>query len=150
MRMIALVVVAALCGLIGTVASAQGEWIDDFDKALAKAKESGKPVLADFSGSDWCGWCVKLEKEVFSQKEFKDYASKSLVCALVDFPKDKEQRAELKKMNRTLMEKYKVEGFPTVLVLDSNGKELGRTGYMEGGPEAFIAQLKKIIGAKAK
>ncbi len=144
MRMtVSLLLAAMLFGIMGA-ASAE-DWGQDFDKALKEAKESGKPVLVDFSGSDWCGWCVKLEKEVFSKDEFKEFAKKNLVCLLVDFPRKKEQSAELKKKNKELSEKYKIEGFPTVLLLDATGKELDRTGYQEGGPTAYVKYLKEAI-----
>ena len=122
-----------------------GEWREDFDQALATAKEQNKYVLVDFSGSDWCGWCIKLDKEVFSQPAFKDYAEKNLVLALLDFPRRKEQAEALKKRNADLLEKYGVEGFPTVLVLSPDGDVVGRTGYMPGGPEAYIKHVQKFI-----
>mgnify|MGYP000232868317 CR=1 FL=1 len=67
------------------------DWETDFKKASSAARDSGKYILLDFSGSDWCGWCIRLEKEVFSQDAFKDFAEKKLVCVLVDFPHAKKQ-----------------------------------------------------------
>ena len=86
------------------------EWETDFKKALATAKTSGKYIMLDFSGSDWCGWCIKLEKEVFSQDAFKDFAEKNLVCVLVDFPRKKNQTGEQKQQNRDLATKYGIRG----------------------------------------
>jgi len=119
-------------------------WMTNHAKALEKAKAEKKIVLMDFTGSDWCGWCIRLDKEIFSQKEFKDYAAKNLVLLKLDFPRKKALSAELQKQNEQLNDKYKVEGFPTVIVLDSEGKQVGQLGYMEGGPSAFIAALKKL------
>jgi thioredoxin-related protein len=120
------------------------QWGTDVAKAEAQAKAEKKMVMMDFTGSDWCGWCIKLHKEVFSQPDFAKYAKDNLVLVEVDFPRAKKQSAELKKANQALQEKYKIEGYPTIIVLDSAGKKIGETGYVEGGPKAFIAELEKI------
>jgi len=122
-------------------------WTQDYDKALEYAAKSKRPILLDFTGSDWCGWCIKLHDEVFVKDAFKAYADKNLVLVELDFPRSKPQSDEVKKRNRALAQKYGVRGFPTIVVLDSTGKKvLGRTGYVRGGPDAFIAEVKKIIG----
>jgi thioredoxin-related protein len=109
-------------------------WETDFKKASSAAKASGKYMLLDFSGSDWCGWCIRLEKEVFSQDAFKDFAEKNLVCVLVDFPRAKEQTEELKRQNLDLERKYDIKGYPTIIVLSPDGKPVAKTGYLQGGP----------------
>jgi thioredoxin-related protein len=119
-------------------------WMTDLPKAQAKAKTENKLVMMDFTGSDWCGWCIKLHKEVFSKPEFSEYAKKNLVLVEVDFPRSKEQSAELKKTNQALQGKYKIEGYPTIIVLNGEGKKVGELGYMAGGPAAFIAELEKL------
>ncbi len=119
-------------------------WLTDLPKAQAKAKEEKKLVLMDFTGSDWCPWCIKLTKEVFSQPEFADYAKKNLVLVEVDFPRKKQQSAELKKANQALEEKYKIKGYPTIVVLDSEGKKVGELNYEPGGAKPFIAELEKL------
>ncbi|MBT3198788.1 MAG: thioredoxin family protein [Phycisphaerales bacterium] len=122
-------------------------WTEDFDKAVKYAAATKRPLLLDFSGSDWCGWCIKLHNEVFVKDAFKTYADKNLVLVEVDFPRGKKQSAEVKARNSKLAAQYGVRGFPTVVILDSTGKkELGRTGYVKGGPEAFIAAVKNITG----
>ncbi len=120
-------------------------WETDFEKALATAKDSGKHMLLDFSGSDWCGWCIRLEKEVFSQDAFKDFAKENLVCVLVDFPRAKEQTDELKQQNLELARKYGIKGYPTIIILSPDGKPVGITGYLQGGPWEYSRHLKKII-----
>jgi len=120
------------------------QWTTDLSKAQAKAKAEKKMVMLDFTGSDWCGWCIKLHKEVFSKPEFAKYAKDNLVLVEVDFPHEKKQTEELKKANEALQEKYKIEGYPTIIVLDSQGQKIGETGYTPGGPKAFIAELDKI------
>jgi protein disulfide-isomerase len=137
----------ALCALL-QAGAAELKWLTDLPKAQAQAKKENKQVLMDFTGSDWCGWCIKFNKEVLSTPEFAAYAAKNLVLVEVDFPRKKEQSAELKKANKALGSKYKVGGYPTFVVLDKDGKEVGRQGgYSAGGPTAFIA---KLDGFKAK
>lgn len=143
-----LMVLAAVA--VGAGAYASEGWETDFAKASAKAKAEGKHILIDFSGSDWCGWCVKLDKEVFSQAAFKDYAKENLVLVLADFPHDKsKQSAELQKQNNELKDKFGIRGFPTVFILNPEGKTVNKTGYQAGGPEAYVEYIKKVI-AEAK
>jgi protein disulfide-isomerase len=98
----------------------------------------------DFTGSDWCGWCIMLDKEIFSKPEFKEYASKNLVLLELDFPRNKRMPAETVAQNERLAIQYRISGFPTVLVFDSAGKQVGMLGYLPGGPQAFIAQLERL------
>lgn len=143
-----LTVLAAVAISAGAFAS-EG-WETDFEKAKAKAKAENKHILIDFSGSDWCGWCVKLDKEVFSKDAFKAYAKENLVLVLADFPRDKSgQSAKLQAQNDKLAKEFGVRSFPTVFVLDSAGKPVAKTGYQAGGPEAYVEHIKKLI-AEAK
>ncbi|MEO7678731.1 MAG: thioredoxin family protein [Verrucomicrobiota bacterium] len=119
-------------------------WTTDVPKAQAEAKADNKLVMLDFTGSDWCGWCIKLHKEVFDTAEFSEYAKKNLVLVEVDFPNKKPQTASLKKANHALQAKYGVEGYPTIIVLNGEGKKVGQLGYMAGGPKAFIAKLEGL------
>jgi len=144
-----LMVLAAV--VVGTGAYASEGWETDFAKASAKAKAEGKYMLIDFSGSDWCGWCVKLDKEVFSKAAFKEYAKDNLVLVLADFPRDKsKQSAELQKQNNELKDKFGIRGFPTVYILSPEGKTVNQTGYQPGGPEAYVDYIKKIIAGEKK
>src|SRR5271154_233478 len=93
-------------------------------KAPAKAKAENKLVMMDFTGSDWCSWCMKLNKEIFSQPEFAQYASKNIVAVEVDFPRHKEMSDEQKQANAKLAKKYGIEGYPTVIVLNGDGKKV--------------------------
>jgi len=132
----------ACCALL-QAGAAELNWLTDLPKAQATAKTENKQVLLDFTGSDWCGWCIKFNKEVLSTPEFAEYAAKHLVLVEVDFPRKKEQSGELKKANKALGSKYKVDGYPTFVVLNKEGKEIGRQeGYAAGGPKAFIAKLE--------
>ena len=138
--------VALAAVVISSGAFAAEGWMTDFEKAKEVAKEKNLPILIDFSGSDWCGWCIKLDKEVFSQQDFKDYAKDNLVMVLADFPSDKsKQSAELQKQNEQLAKEFGVKGFPTVYLLNAEGKAVAKTGYEPGGPEAYIANIKKLL-----
>ena len=129
---------------------AGSKWETDFVKAKKTAKKTNRYMLVDFSGSDWCGWCIKLDEEVFSKKKFKSYAKENLVCVLLDFPRRKKLKKSLREQNEKLKQEYAVRGFPTVLVLSPEGKLVQRTGYQKGGPENYVAHLKKIIDPHRK
>ena len=123
--------------------AAENAWLTDLPKAQAQAKAENKIVLLDFTGSDWCGWCIKFRKEVLDTTQFQGYADKHVVLVELDYPRHKEQSGDLKKANAALKNKYKVTGFPTLVVLDQDGREIGRqVGFDEGGPKAFIAKLE--------
>jgi len=143
MKKIILTVAAALAA--GVFAMPAG-FTDDWDAALKKAAAEKKTVLALFTGSDWCIWCQRLEGEVLSQKAFSDEVGKTFVPVFLDFPSDKSLVPEAKqKRNRELAEKYAVRGFPTVLLLDAQGKVLAQTGYQKGGPEKYLAHVKGLV-----
>lgn len=127
-----------------SVTAGELNWMTDAAKAQAQAKTENKLVFLDFTGSDWCGWCIKLDKEVFSTPEFAEYAKKNLVLVEVDFPRKKKLSDVQKKANQALQEKYKIEGYPTIIVLNGEGKKVGEMGYMRGGPKPFIAELDKL------
>jgi thioredoxin-related protein len=122
------------------------EWLTDLPTALGRARKENKVVLLDFTGSDWCGWCMKLKREVFDQLEFAGYANANLIMVEVDFPKRKSLSLEQVNANSALAAKYSVDGYPTIIVLDSDGRRIGQTGYMPGGPSAFIAELERFPG----
>ena len=125
------------------VNAAETTWLTDLPKAQAQAKAENKIVLMDFTGSDWCGWCIKFRKEVLDTPEFQEYAAKNVVLVELDYPSKKVQTDDLKKANAGLKKQYTISGFPTLVVLDKDGKEIGRqVGYSEGGPKAFIAKLE--------
>jgi thioredoxin-related protein len=126
-------------------AETQSDWLNDYNKAQEEAKANHKLLLLNFTGSDWCGWCIKFEKEILSQPQFKNYAHDHLVLVELDFPRRKSQPVEVKKQNVQLAQQYEVLGFPTIVVLNGNGQKLWQfDGYFPGGPEAFIAELQKL------
>jgi protein disulfide-isomerase len=126
------------------VPAAKSGWLTNLDEAKKEAQAKNRLLLMDFTGSDWCGWCIMLDKEVFSKSEFKEYASKNLVLLELDFPRMKKMPPEITAQNEQLAVKYGIQGFPTVVVFDSTGKPLGALGSQAGGPQVFIAQLEKL------
>ncbi len=102
-------------------------------------------MLLEFCGSDWCGWSMKLNKEVLSQGEFKKFAKDNLVCVQLDFPKKKQLSKKQQEQNAKLAEKYKVKGYPTVIVLSPQGELVAQTGYQEGGATKYVEYLKGVI-----
>ena len=122
-------------------------WTTDYSAALAQAKQQNKLVLLDFTGSDWCGYCKLLDKEVFSDASFKDFAGKNFIPVTIDFPRGTKLSDALTQQNDKLQEQFKIEGFPTLIVVSPDGKELGRmTGYDPGsGPKAVIGQLQGYL-----
>ena len=125
-----------------TVSAPKADWATDFEAAKADAAKSGRKLLLDFTGSDWCIYCQKLDAEVLATPEFKSFA-KDYVLVCVDFPKAKELPAAEKKQNDALGERFKIEGYPTLIVADASGTEVRRAvGYEPGsGPGAYLAQL---------
>ena len=121
-------------------------WLTDLNKAQSQARSEKKALLVNFTGSDWCGWCIRLQREVFSKAEFDGYARKNLVLVEVDFPQRKAQSEAQRRANMALAQRFSVEGYPTLVVLDNSGKELGRLGYESGGPKAFLAKLSRLTG----
>jgi len=115
------------------------------DKAKEVAKAEGKSILINFTGSDWCSWCHKIRDEILTKDEFKTYADENLVLVLADFPKRKEQSPSEKAHAQSLGKTYGVQGLPTLLIVDVDGNEIGKLGYMEGGPKPFVDEIKRII-----
>ena len=143
MKKIAVMLLA--CCALAQVIAAEPQKLTSVPQALAQARKENKMVLLDFTGSDWCGWCMKFKKETLDTPEFTEYAAKNLVFVELDYPHKTPQSVDLKKANKALLAQHKVESFPTFVLLDKDGKELGRqVGYKPGGPAAFITRLDKF------
>ncbi len=149
---VALASVLLMCGCYPKAVAADPPeiWQKNYEAALKQAAAENKFVLIDFSGSDWCGWCIKLDKEVFSQDEFISYAKDNLIPVLVDFPRKSPLTAEQKKSNEALAQQYKIQGFPTVLILNPKGEVVERTGYQPGGAAKYVEFIKGVIAGDNK
>jgi thioredoxin-related protein len=123
-------------------------WLTDMEKAKTEARASHKQILLNFSGSDWCGPCIKLTREVFQNKAFKEYADTKLELVNADFPRQKKNKLDKNqtKMNETLADQYNKAGtFPLTLLLDENGKVLKKWEGNPGlSPEQFVSQLQAV------
>jgi protein disulfide-isomerase len=123
-------------------------WHDSMDAAMEASAETGKPILADFTGSDWCGWCTKLKNDVFETREFKQWARENVILLELDYPKRLSQPAAIKQQNAELKSRYSINGYPTVLLLSSDGSPIGkRLGYRDN-PTDWISsaefELQKV------
>lgn len=133
----------------GAPAAGEAEWFADYDKAVEAAKAQKKDLLVDFTGSDWCGWCIKLHKEVFEQPEFKAAAPADFVLCALDFPNGEAAKAKVPNpaRNQELSQKHEVRGFPTILLLTADGEVIAQTGYQPGGAKPYLEHLSKIRSA---
>jgi protein disulfide-isomerase len=128
-------------------------WHDNLEKAMKISKKSKKPLMLFFTGSDWCGWCIRLQKEVFKTKEFTDWAKDNVVLVELDFPRNTSKLTpETQNQNSQLQQVFQVQGYPTVWLVKANKKDgktnfekLGSTGYVAGGPTAWLAVANGII-----
>jgi len=134
----------------GSAVLAAGDgWVTDFDAAKASAKAQGKYMLVDFTGSDWCGWCIRLKKEVFSKEYFKTEAPRNFILVELDFPRSKKKMTpKLIAQNNKLRDKYGVRGYPTIFLMDAEGKIFAKTGYRAGGPEKYVEHLNSLVEGK--
>ena len=129
-------------------------WLVNLEDAEKISRETGKPILATFTGSDWCGWCIRLKNEVFTTKEFKAWAKENVVLLEVDFPKRFKLPNEIAAQNAGMQRAFKVGGYPTIWVFDSYVDEttgrrginaLAKSGYLQGGPSIWTADIEKKV-----
>ena len=121
-------------------------WVADYDEAVKIARQEGKNLLVDFTGSDWCGWCIKLHDEVFQHEEFLRYAARGYVLVSLDFPRTEEAKAKVPnpERNAELLALHQIRGYPTILLMTPDGAVFAQTGYQAGGPAAYVAHLEEI------
>ena len=131
-------------------AAPAGSWNTDFAEAQRQARDEDKDLLLNFTGSDWCGFCIELEDAVFTRKAFVDLARNEFVLVEVDFPAKKPQSDAVKQQNAELKQRYGVAGYPTVLLIDSEGNPYAQTGYLEGGPDEYLEHLGELRQNKGK
>ncbi|MCK5051651.1 MAG: thioredoxin family protein [Candidatus Cloacimonetes bacterium] len=120
-------------------------WFTNLEKAQEVAQERNIPIFIHFTGSDWCGWCWKLEEEVYSKPIFQEYVAENMVMVTIDFPKNIKLPAEVVTYNRNLATRFDIKGFPTVQLLNPDGSPIAQTGFQYGGPEKYIEHLKELL-----
>ena len=133
-------------------------WHEDLNEAVAISQKENKPLMLFFTGSDWCGWCIRLQKEVFFKPEFTKWANENVVLVELDYPRKKAQSKELKAQNSQLQQQFQVRGYPTIWFVkadkNSSGQvnlsQLGKTGYVKGGPAAWIETANQLLFPQTK
>jgi len=125
--------------------AAKPGWTENFEQAQKQAASEQRFLLLDFTGSDWCGWCIKIDKDVFAKQDFKSFSEKRLMLVELDFPQGKTLPDAVKSQNSELQRKFKVNGYPTLVLLSPAGKEVTR---WEGFKPTFLEELKKTVGEK--
>jgi len=143
---------AASCAAMLSPVFAGGEgWTSDFAAAKKQAADENKSLLVDFTGSDWCGWCIKLNEEVFQHDPFKEGVKDKFVLVELDYPRDKSKLSEeTQAQNEELRKAYAVQGYPTILLMDAEGRPFARTGYQAGGPEKYVEHLDELLQSLTK
>ncbi len=147
-RLFSLFIAVALLGLWGCSNQAKTndlKWYDNLQTAVNVAQKSGHPIMVDFTGSDWCVWCKRLNAEVFSHDEFVNYAKNNLVLVKIDFPQNIPQSQATKYYNNQLAQRFGVKGFPTIVLLKSDGTPVAVTGYQAGGASAYVEHIKSLL-----
>ncbi|HEY1582874.1 MAG TPA: thioredoxin family protein [Chthoniobacterales bacterium] len=142
LRLALLTLIVSLFAASG--ARAEANWLTDFSKAQEEAKSEHKLLLLEFTGSDWCIWCKRLEAEILSQPEFANFAKENLVLVRADFPRAKPLSDEVRKQNMQLAQRFGINSFPTIIVLNGESTPVATLGYVPGGPDVFIKQLKAL------
>ena len=147
-----LLICVLLIGSLNLYSQENDGWLLNFDKAAELSMKTGKPILANFTGSDWCGWCIRLKKEVFVTPAFKKWAKENVILLELDYPRRAPQTEEIKKQNRELQQFFKVRGYPTLHMFNvgiADGKtqitNLGKMGYLAGGPTPWIANANNYL-----
>jgi protein disulfide-isomerase len=142
---------------VGTYATQAQElkWYTDVKEAITVSNKENKPMLMFFTGSDWCGWCIRLQNEVLKTPEFTKWASQNVILVELDYPTKTQQTAEIKAQNNELQQAFGIQGFPTIYFTSAESKDgkvnfkgLGKTGYVAGGPSAWLAVAEGIVHPK--
>ena len=136
-----------ICGssVPSTASASKLNWMTNYEEALNRAKTEKKNLLLFFTGSDWCGWCYKLDSEVLSTIDFSDMVGDKFVFVLIDFPLKSSLDPKQVAQNKELQKKFNIKGFPTIVLLDSQQEQIGTVGYRPGGPKAYSEYLMKMV-----
>lgn len=122
------------------------QWLESHPEAVAQSQSTGKPILAFFTGSDWCKYCGLLDHQVLSSPVFSKWAKENVILLKLDFPREQKLSEELESQNKALMARYRVTGFPTVIVMNAEGEPLAQAGYEPVSAEEWIQSLEQQLG----
>lgn len=140
----------ALASNLNLDASSQGnqgiQWQTNYENALNQAKASGQPIILFFTGSDWCGWCNRLEEEVFDTAEFANLSGNKFIFLKIDYPLYTALSPQITAQNKQLKKRYDIKSFPTLVIIDPQEQQIGTTGYRAGGARQYATHLDKLIG----
>lgn len=150
-----IVLIVLLLSSLSTINAQEITWHTDMAKATELSIKQKKPLLLFFTGSDWCGWCIRLQKEVLKTDEFAKWAKDNVVLVELDFPRRTPQDEAIKKQNFELQNMFQVRGYPTIWFVSPEKKDakinlngIGNTGYVAGGPEKWLAAANGILNSK--
>lgn len=150
-------IIFTLVLILGTLSiqSQELKWETNIDKAMEVSNKTKKPMLLFFTGSDWCGWCIRLQNEVLKTPEFAKWANDNVVLVELDFPRRTPQAPELQQQNQGLAQAFQIAGYPTIWLVTgskkdgkTNFEQLGKTGYVAGGPATWIEGADQILKNK--
>lgn len=150
-------IVITLFLIVGSMSMQAQElvWETNLEKASQVSMKTKKPLLLFFTGSDWCGWCIRLQKEVLKTPEFTAWAKENVILVELDFPRKTPQTPEMQKQNMELQQLFEVRGYPTVWFAKPSKKDgkvnlekMGSTGYVAGGPANWLAIANPIVKSK--
>lgn len=125
--------------------SSRIKWLTNYDEALQLSSKSTKPIILFFTGSDWCSWCIKLENEALGTQEFADVAEDKFIFVKLDFPLNRQSPQDLSTQNKHLQKQFGVNGFPSIVIIDANQKQIGTAGYRQGGGKQYALYLLKLV-----
>ena len=143
------IAIACLLAIPLSLCAEPSEWLIDFEAAKKKAAEEKKSLLVNFTGSDWCGYCIRLEKEVFSKDAFREGVKDKFVLVTIDYPEDESKVDDkTRAQNEKLGEQYHVDGYPTIMLADAAARPYAFTGYEPGGADKYMAHLNDLMAVK--
>lgn len=149
MKRLSLLIAFCLATLVSGIEASSIQWMTNYDQALQAGKQSSKPLVLLFTGSDWCTWCIKLEKESLDTSEFADAAGDKFIFVKLDFPRSTLSNVGTSSQNNALRERFKVMGFPTVVIVDPVAdKKIASTGYKAGGGRQYAQHLLNLAGQR--
>lgn len=150
-----IIILSLLFSLSTHAQNGELDWHTDMMAAVDQSIEQDKPLFLFFTGSDWCGWCKRLQAEVFEKQAFEEWASENVVLLELDFPRRTAQPEAIKKQNQNMQRMFGVRGYPTVWFVNPtkdgteiNFSKIGNTGYVRGGADAWLKEANRILASQ--